>query len=302
MRVVLTGATSFLGRYLVDELEKRNAEVLAIIRPDSEKREMYTGYPHVRTILTDMDNIYTWVEIIGLADYFFHLGWDGIGASGRSDVVIQQKNIQTAMHCINGAEALGCKAFLFAGSQAEYGPQTGTISEDIPCSPVTEYGKAKLRVCKQAMARSSSMKYYHARIFSVYGEGDHPWALIPKCICTLCAGEDMKLSPCMHYWNYMYASDAAYALCGLLLSGAESGIYNVASKDTRCLKEFVEEIYISCGRKGRLSFGTYNYIESPMSRQPDISRLNNIVEAIPSTPFEEAIARLVVKYKVKGEL
>lgn len=302
MRVVLTGATSFLGRYLVNELGRRNAEVLAIIRPNSSKRDMYTKYPHVRTILIDMDDTDAWIEAIGSADYFLHLGWDGVGASGRSDVAIQQKNIQIAMRCISGAEALGCKAFLFAGSQAEYGPQTGSISEDTPCNPVIEYGKAKLQVCEQGIARPSFMKYYHARIFSVYGEGDHPWALIPKCIRTLCAGETMNLSSCMQYWNYMYAEDAAYVLCGLLLSGAESGIYNVASKDTRRLKEFVEVIYASCGKRGRLCFGTYHYTESPVSLQPDISRINRVIGEIPCTPFEEVIPKLILKYKAEGEL
>lgn len=302
MRVVITGATSFLGRYLVDELGRQNAEVLAIIRPNSSKRDMYAKYPHVRTILIDMDHIDAWIEAIGSADYFLHFGWDGVGASGRSDAAIQQKNVQAAMRCISGAEALGCKAFLFAGSQAEYGPQTGSISEDIPCNPVIEYGKAKLQVCMQAIARPSIMKYYHARIFSVYGAGDHPWALIPKCIRTLCAGEEMSLSSCMQYWNYMYAEDAARVLCGLLFSGAESGIYNVASKDTRRLKEFVQVIYDSCGKRGQLSFGTYNYTESPVSLQPDISRINRVIEEIPFTPFEEVIPKLILKYKSKGEL
>lgn len=302
MRVVMTGATSFLGHYLVNELEHRNAEVLAIIRPDSRKQDMYADCPHVRTILVDMDNVNTWVEAIGTADYFLHLGWDGVGAAGRADAAIQQKNIQTAIRCIIGAETLGCRAFLFAGSQAEYGPQTGIITEETPCCPVIEYGKAKLQVCKQAMARPSLMKYYHARIFSVYGEGDHPWALIPKCIRTLSAGEDMSLSSCTQYWNYMYAADAAYALCGLLLSGAESGIYNIASKDTRRLREFVEEIYNLCEKMGHLSFGTYKFTESPVNLQPDISRLNCVVQNIPFTPFEKAIAQMVFKYKVKGEL
>lgn len=302
MRVVITGATSFLGHYLVDELGRQNAEAVAIIRPSSGKRDMYTKYPHVRTILIDMDNIDAWVDAVGSADAFLHLGWDGIGASGRSDEAIQQKNVQTAMRCISGAEALRCNAFLFAGSQAEYGPQTGLISEGTPCKPVIEYGKAKLQVCKQALARQSFMKFYDARIFSVYGEGDHPWALIPNCIRTLCAGERMNLSSCMQYWNYMYAVDAARVLCGLLFSRTESGIYNVASKDTRLLKEFVEVIYYSCGKKGQLSFGTYNYSESPVSLQPDISRISSVIKEIPFTPFEEVIPKLIYKYKVKGEL
>ena len=195
-RVVMTGATSFLGKYLIDELGNRGMEVLAIIRPDSRKKDMYQNVSHVRTVLVDMDDVERWKNEIGNADYFMHLGWDGVGAAGRADVNIQNKNIRDALNCMRGAEALGCKAFLFAGSQAEYGPQTDLISEDTVCNPVIEYGKAKLQVCNQAMAlaQNSPMRYYHTRIFSVYGEGDHPWALVSNCIRTLCEGAEMKLS------------------------------------------------------------------------------------------------------------
>ena len=111
----------------------------------------------------------------------------------------------------------------------------------------------------------------------------------------------MKLSSCMQYWNYMYATDAAYALCGLLMSGAESGIYNIASKDTRRLKEFVEEIYDACEKNGSLSFGTYDYTEKPVSLQPDITRLASVVGDIPLTAFDEAVTRMVRKYRMFGE-
>lgn len=303
-RVVITGATSFLGRYVVNSLKTRGCQVYAIIRPTSKNVDAYSGDTNVITILYEMGDVDGWTAKIGRADYFIHLGWDGIAAQGRADSSIQERNVSAALNCLKGAASLGCKAFLFAGSQAEYGPQTGIITEETFCNPVIEYGKGKLKVLHDAseLAKQLAIRYYHTRIFSVYGEGDHTWALVPSCIRTLCNGEDMKLSSCTQKWNYLYATDAGEVLSALLLSGAPSGIYNIASRDTRTLKEFVQLIHSACSGSGKLVFGGYASTEKQVSLQPDISKLISVIKYIPETPFEEVIVRMVNKYRSTGEL
>ena len=205
---------------------------------------------------------------------------------------------------MRGAASIGCKAFLFAGSQAEYGPHTDEISEKSACNPVIEYGKGKLKVLNALFELSNQLEicYYHARIFSVYGEGDHPWALVPSCIRTLCNGEAMSLSSCTQNWNFMYATDAAQVLCALLFSKAPKGIYNVAGPDTRTLREFVEEIHAACDGEGTLVFGSYHSAEKPVSLQPDIMKLISAIGEIPCTAFRDAIDSMVCKYRETGEI
>lgn len=302
-KVVVTGATSFLGRYLVEELKNKGVRVYAIIRPTSAHARLFEGDPQVVTVLANMDDVDLWQERIGSADAFIHLGWDGIGAAGRSNMDIQNKNVEDAVNCMKGAAALGCNRFLFSGSQAEYGPKTDIIREDDVCDPVINYGKGKLMVCHQlsALARELGITYYHTRIFSVYGIGDHPWALVSACVRTLCAGEQMKLSSCMQYWNYMHVHDAVRDLCALLFSGADSGIYNVASRDTRVLKSFVEQIHAACGGTGSCAYGSYDPAERPVSLMPDVSRLEAAIGTLEEKPFEAGIAEMVKHYKATGE-
>ncbi len=302
-RVIITGATSFLGKYIVNELVRRKIHVYAIIRPESKNKDMYENHPLVDTVLTNMDQVDIWMKKISKADAFLHLGWDGIGAKGRANVAIQEKNLKDAINCFSGAEKLGCKVFLFAGSQAEYGVQTDIINENTPCNPITEYGKFKLKVYENiSELASKDTKYYHTRIFSVYGEGDHKWALVPSCIRTLCQNGEMSLSSCKQYWNYMYVTDAAFAICELLTSDAESGIYNIASNDTRILSEFIHSIHSLCNKRGSLRFGTHNAQERPANLQVDISKLTNAIGQIPYTPFEEAIEKMINLYEKTGEL
>lgn len=301
-RIVITGATGFLGRYIVEELGNLGEEVYAIIRPESSSRDMYKQTPFITTVIAELDDTARWEAEIGNADYFIHLGWAGTSIAGRAQTDVQQKNVEDTIKCINAAKRLGCKAFLFAGSQAEYGIKDDIITEQAECNPILEYGKAKLEVLRQALLQDmGDMKYYHARIFSVYGKGDHKRTLVQSCIRTLCDGGEMELSACKQYWNFLYAADAAYEICSLIKSGAKSGIYNIASRDTRPLRDFVDELYELCESNGKLLFGVYDPEKKPASLQPDISRLESAIGKIPYTPFKSAIKDMINTYKTTGE-
>ena len=78
------------------------------------------------------------------------------------------------------------------------------------------------------------------RFFSVYGPGDHKESLINTLVNKLSNGESVELGNCGQQWNYMYiddAVDAVFTLCTKFTGDT----YNIASEDTRSLKEYVEE-------------------------------------------------------------
>lgn len=302
MKIVVTGATSFLGQATICELTDRKMDVCAIIRPVSKNREIYANNPLVHSVFFDMSETEYWKQQVGNADAFIHFGWDGIGAQGRADKELQKRNVACTISCLQAAIELGCRSFLFAGSQSEYGPQTDWIKETSLCNPILEYAKGKLEAgqCGMALAAQSGIRFYHARIFSVYGPGDHPWALVPSCIRTLCAGESMSLSSCEQHWNYLYVADCAKMLCDLLCSDAPSAVYNVAGRDTRPLKEFVYRIWEACGKQGSLQFGNRTFSEKPVSLKPDISRLERVIGVTSEHSFETQIHQMVQQYQRMG--
>ena len=302
--VVVTGATSFLGRYLLKELCRQGVQVYAIARPQSAAYKDLVNQAGVTVVPGDMTAPEQWLPQIPAADAFMHLGWEGPGPVGRADTAVQQSNVKAAGRCLDAAAALGCRTFLFAGSQAEYGPQTGMTDEQTPCAPVLEYGRAKLQVYQNLAPRAAQLGvcWYQARIYSVYGPGDHPWALVPSCVRTFCAGEQMALSSCRQNWNFMYAPDTAAALCALLFSGAPAGIYNVAGPDTRPLLEFVQDIHRACGGTGSYTLGTYISGEAIVSLQPDITRLRQAIGTVPYSEFLTNVTRMAQTYRQTGKL
>lgn len=309
MKIVVTGATSFLGAAFVSHLLRLNHKVYAIIRPASIHRkalpEQRENFQILEMELEKMDEL---SAVIGeKCDDFVHFGWDGSGSKNRMLESVQQKNVRDSLKALEGAKRLGCRRFLFAGSQAEYGQCQETMKEEQVCRPVSEYGKAKLdfyylarEICRQwQKAEESPMEYIHARIFSVYGTGDHPWSLVSSCLDTFLAEGHIDLGVCTQMWNYLYLDDFAEGMTRLLLHKgrlAEDGLYNLAgsSSQTRPLREFVEEMHDLCGGKGSFSYGKLPpNAEGPANLIPDITRMKKEIGWYPKTGFAEGITQML---------
>lgn len=299
MNVVVTGATSFIGAVTVRQLLEAGHRVYAVVRPGSSHMEhLKEQMPQdaggkIDTVRLDLRDIGQISEAVRgeTADAWIHAGWDGAGSDNRTKRDVQQDNVQYALSAVRAAADLGCRRFLFTGSQAEYGVRHELIREDTPCHPVSEYGKAKLDFYDQAkdLCKILKMEYIHTRIFSVYGPGDHPWSLVQSCLRTWQQGGTVKLGECTQKWNFLYIEDTAAALVCLLTEG-QAGVYNIAGKDTRPLKEYIEEMYRLCGSRGGYLYGERpQNAEGPADLIPDIGKICRETGWRPETVFSEGI-------------
>ncbi|MGN0159638.1 MAG: NAD-dependent epimerase/dehydratase family protein [Brotaphodocola sp.] len=281
-RIVMTGATGFIGRNVAEELLSRGAVVFALVRPESKQKHLLPLHEHLHQISCSLADVGRCVKKIGNADAFFHIAWGGVNREEIDSPIVQAANVAASVDCVYAAKKLGCQVFMDAGSRVEYGIQPdGVMSEERACSPVNAYGKAKLEFYRQAapICKQYGMTYYHLRFFSVYGIGDHPWSIISTLVRDLPLGKKVSLSACLHRWNFMNIRDAARAVAELYRfsdqHAGECHAVNVASEDTRVLREFVEEIYRLCGERGQLEFGTFVQAkEGALSICPTVGVLN----------------------------
>jgi nucleoside-diphosphate-sugar epimerase len=301
MRVVVTGATSFIGAATVRHLLEQGETVYAVVRPGSQnlqhlKESVPVGADdRLQVCELDLHRIEELPKKVSLADAWIHIGWDGAGSENRTKRDVQQGNVVQSLAAVRTAAALGCRRFIFTGSQAEYGVCHDWIREDTPLHPVSEYGKAKVDFYTEAksLCKSLKMEYIHTRIFSIYGPGDHPWSLVNTCLQTWQQGGDMQFGPCTQQWNFLYIEDIADALCHLLTEG-ESGCYNLAGEDTRPLRAYIEEIYELCGRRGTFTYGIRpQNAEGPADLMPDISRILECTTWRPKVKFEDGIRTML---------
>ena len=152
MNIIMTGSTSFVGAATVRELLRRGHTVTAIVRPKSSKLDtilegneeaLLSG--RLLVIENDLSEPERLLEkVTKPQDVFCHFGWGGSGSASRTDKALQEKNMEISLETIRTAKALGCKKFLFSGSQAEYGMHQDLITENTVCEPKSLYGEAKL--------------------------------------------------------------------------------------------------------------------------------------------------------------
>lgn len=282
--IVITGATGFLGSHLAQWFLEQGDRVYALVRPGSAKLQYLPEHRNLIPVYGTMEEAADCVEEIGHADAWFHFAWGGVNREEIDSPEVQAGNIRGSLACVEAAHRLGCRVFMDAGSRVEYGVMEdgrGVMTEEMECSPVNEYGKAKLEFFRQAVpvCEKYGMNFCHLRFFSVYGYGDHPWSIISTLVRELPRGGRVSLSACRHEWNFMYIDDAVEAVGRLYEQVKDKpckkgAAVNIASRDTRVLKSFVEEVFELAGKRGTLEFGTFVQAkEGALSIRPDISRM-----------------------------
>ena len=304
MTYIISGATSFLGVEMASILIRQGHEVTVICRPCSHG---LTNLPEgVEVVFAQMNEYGALDTKITHANVFMHLAWAGTGHNGRDATQVQQENIAYTLNAMRAAAKMGCKLFVMAGSQAEYGSTTLPQNEEMDCEPFSKYGKAKLQIWEKGrkLAEKLGMRYIHLRIFSLIGEEDHAWTLVMSAIYKMLRNEPMDLSDCTQNWNFLYVKDAARQIATLCeraveTNGYKSEIFQIASDDTRKLREFVERMKELTGSKSELHYGAV-VPAHVVSLQPDMQKTKAVVGTLAEYDFDSVIKRIIDKHNDKS--
>ncbi len=290
--VIITGATGAIGSALARVCAEKGIEVNAIVRPDCSRLENLPESGLVKIIECDISALPS-LEGALRADAFFHLGWDGTYGDARSDIKRQSLNILYTLDAVSLASSAGCKVFVGAGSQAEYGSKGGVLRPDTPCFPKSGYGIAKYAsgALSRAECSRKGIRHEWCRILSVYGPCDGQYTLISTLISTLSAGGTAKVTAGDQIWDYMYSDDAARALLCAAQNGKDGAVYCLGSGKARRLKDYMLDVKNAIGR-GDISFGAIDYYpDQVMHLEADISSLVADTGFAPLVQFDEGIRR-----------
>ena len=197
-----------------------------------------------------------------------------------------------ALDAVKMAKSLGCKKFIGAGSQAEYGRVEGILKSDTPTKPETGYGIAKLCAGQMTkrLAYELGIEHIWVRVLSVYGPNDTPNSMVMSAINKLKEGVVAEFTKGEQMWDYLYSADAARAFFLLGEKGVSGKTYVLGSGKVRPLKEYIEIIRSTVNPQGKINLGAIEYGENQvMHLRADIGELHKDTGFEPKFEFEQGI-------------
>jgi dTDP-6-deoxy-L-talose 4-dehydrogenase (NAD+) len=287
MRVLVTGASGFIGRHVIRALQQHaSCDIVATGR--DERRLAALGVESVPMDLGDCDA--DSFAQFGCPDVIIHLAWPDI-SSYRDPIHIERHLWDSYRFVVTLAES-GLRRVSCVGTCYEYGLQDGCLSEDLPTAPVTTYGVAKdsLRLFLECRLDLEVTEFHWLRPFYTYGEGQQSRALLPQLDLAIERGvEFFAMSGGDQVRDYLEVGDLAVAIVKASLQSEVRGIINVCSGKPVTVRALVEERIARSGSAITPKLGFFPYPDhEPMEFWGDTTRLQRAVAAFDREHAPEA--------------
>lgn len=250
MRILLTGASGFLGSHIAERLDQQGAEVRALVRPTSDTRFL-EGLEHVTLLSGAMDDEDSLLAATDGVDGIIHAA--GL-VKARVPADFYRTNEQGTANLLDAAKrgAPDLKRFVLISSLAVMGPSQDGRPAPAGASPnpVTHYGRSKLAAEQAARAEAHSLPITIIRPPIIYGPRDREllpfFKSVQLGVLPLTGSPSSRLSA-------IYASDCAAACIKALAAEVPSGsTYFVEDGRLETLAELITHIESALGRRAWL--------------------------------------------------
>lgn len=244
-RVLVTGASGFVGNCLARRLAADGHDVHLILRPVHVRwrleHEPIQATEH-RCDLTDRAAVATAVSDIR-PQWVFHLAAHGAYSHQTDAEQILRANVLGTANLAQAAVEAGVEAFVHAGTSSEYGFQDHPPKETEALAPNSVYavGKAAATLLCQLMARQGPTRMTTLRLYSVYGPYEEPTRLLPTMIVHGLEGRLPRLAEPSIARDFVHVDDVAEAflLAAARASETPAAVYNIGTGVQTTLRDVV---------------------------------------------------------------
>ncbi|MGC4104640.1 NAD-dependent epimerase/dehydratase family protein [Ferruginibacter sp.] len=279
-KILVTGATGFIGGYVIAALQQRGCTVIATSSAE-EKARLCSWFHTVRYIpfnLQQFDTAVNYQQYFNEPDAVIHLAWEGL-PNYKSDFHVTE-NLPRHFAFLQNLVANGQKDITVTGTCFEYGMQQGCLSEDMETFPANPYAVAKdtLRKKMQALQLQTGFNFKWVRLFYMYGAGQNPNSLLSQLEKALAANQAVfNMSGGEQVRDFLPVERVAENIAAIALQQKVQGIINCCSGEPVTVKEFVQKYLAATGKNITLNLGYYPYPDyEPMEFWGDNSKLKTI--------------------------
>lgn len=268
-RIVVTGATGFVGSAFVRHAVAGGARVTVIARATSDHWRLEPVQGRYATVTNPIEVAGGLLEAEGAtAELFVHFAAAGVNQTFDDVDAMVATNVTGTLHALHAATRLGVSRFVLVGTSGEYGPGV-SIAEDAPLRPTSEYGatRASATLLAQAYGGRRGLDVVVVRPFAVYGPYEAAYRLVPYCIVRGLRGEPMSLSSGVQTRDYVHVDDVARGIeRACVVAAARSGVFNLCSGVEASVADAARLVARLCGGRSAIETGTRPAIPGEMWR------------------------------------
>lgn len=280
MKVLVTGAAGFVGRYVVNELLRHEHHVIATSRNMSKARP-YEWFSQVQYIPCDLNVVQeNFFQFFQQPELLIHLAWEGL--PNYKEIFHLERNLPNNYFFLKNMVENGLGKVVVTGTCLEYGMQSGALKEDLETKPDNPYGLAKdtLRKFLEQLQKEIDFELKWVRLFYIYGKAQNPNSILSQLDRALEDGEtSFNMSGGEQLRDYLPVEKVAEYIVKIADQDKVCGIINCCSGKPISIRKLVEDYLKKKQKSIHLNLGYYPYPDyEPMVFWGDDKKLKLALE------------------------
>lgn len=302
-RILITGASGFLGSHIVERMIKQNADLSIIVRESSDLWRIDEFIKDLNIFNGDLRDCHRLSESIRKIkpQIVFHMAAYGVDSQQKDIFDAVNTNLIGTVNLLSAIAKIGCEKFINTGTSMQYGNKEGKINENMSYSPNNIYGSTKAAATIMAHQIAGDMDINIATIipFGVFGEKEGSHKFFPHVILSILKNKEVALTSCEQYRDYCYVENI---IDGFLIAAeaqnVKNEIYNIGNGITKPLKYYVNLIKNEINSDAKINYSALVHRKNDLwNPLPNVDKIINTLGWQPEIPIEEGIKKTVNWYK-----